>query len=925
MAYDENNNAPVDNTTKDSRRNSSDLLPMFFRTETNKKFLGATLDTLISNGNLDRLNGFIGERDVRNATINDTYITEPTENRKRYNLLPSAVRSDAYTGKNTWSGTYDDLLNQIDYYGGKTNNHDRLFESEYYAWNPLFDFDKFVNYRQYYWLPYGPAPVSVSGSPGGDISQFTVTNKSTGAYVFTPNGYTENPTLILYRGATYKFNINALGHPFNIKTALTTGIGDRYSDGVQNNGEESGVVTFTVPVNAPDQLYYTCSNHQTMQGRFEIKNTSDDLSINVNEEIIGKSSYTSKNKITLTNGMKINFIGDVTPTLYRNANFYVEGVGDQIRLIPERDLETPETYAQNAEYEFDIDPFDDTPYDDVANAPLSPDYITINRGAQDRNPWARYNRWVHKDVIEQGATYNGTVAVLDENFRAIRPILEFNSDLQLHDFGVKHAYNIDLIDTITTDAMSEVEGSIGYYVDSIHLENNMLVAFTADKDITVNSKIYKVKFVEHNKVSRIHLEEIYVPVEGDSILIKSGTNQQGSTWYVKSNVLTKGQQKSGLNVSPKFELYDTNGVAFSNETTYVSTTFNGNELASYNTGTGSNDTALGFPIAYQNINNVGDIQFRFNWDGNSFDYELNGTFTTVDTASGLVKKNFSDGTQKFLSGWQLVNDKTTRQRVKQIRDTNVDISEITIDSIDNPYKYKIDVVVEYGDTLLKNGNGFTVEVNQLKKSYKLILDKPIPAKTRFVIKVLTDRPANANGFYEPPTNLTNNSENNDLNFFTLGSVTDHFRTIFEGNQSISGVSNGANNSRDIKDIFIDGSRYVKHKGSIFPAMIHLIESEASFINAVRKNAKDYNNFKEQFLTIGLKNAEGTNTVREDVDNILYELGISKTPDTAYYYADMVGHGRKKTVREYTVKTITQNADLVLIFYNQVYMILLLPH
>ena len=906
MAFDENNNVPVDESNKDSRRNSADLLPMFFRTETNKKFLGATLDTLISNGNLERLNGFIGERDVRNATVTDTYLNEPTEKRKRYNLLPSAIRSDAYTGKNTWSGTYDDLLNQIEFYGGKTNNHDRLFESEYYAWNPLFDFDKFVNYRQYYWLPYGPAPVSVSGSPGGDISQFTVTNKETGAYVFTPNGYTENPTLVLYRGATYKFNINAPGHPFNIKTALTTGIGDRYSSGVENNGDDNGTVTFTVPVNAPDQLYYSCSNHQTMQGRFEIRNTSDDLSINVTEEIIGKATYTSKNKITLTNGMKINFVGDVTPTTYRNANFYVEGVGDEIRLIPEQELVTPEGYAQNAEYEFDIDPFDDTPYDDVANAPLAPDYITINRGAQDRNPWSRYNRWIHKDVIEQGAKYNGTVAVLDENFRATRPILEFNSDLQLYNFGVKHTYNIDLIDTITTDAMSEVEGSIGYYVDSVHLENNMLVSFTADRDITVNSKIFKVQFVEHNGVSRIHLEEIYTPVAGDSILVKSGTKEQGTSWFVKDKALIKGQVKTDRNVSPKFELYDTSGVAFSDETTYVSTTFTGNEIASYNTGTGSNDTVLGFPIAYQNINNVGDIQFNFNWDSNSFDYELNGFFTTVDTASGLIKKNYSDGTHKFLSGWQLVDNKTTRQRVKQIKDTNVDISEINIDCIDNAYKWNIDVVVEYGDNILKNNNGFIVEVNQLKKTYKLIFDKPIPAGTRFVIKVLTDQPANANGFYEPPINLTNNSENNDLNFFTLGSVTDHFRTIFEDNSNITGVANGANNSRDIPNIFVNGSRYVKHKGSIFPAMIHLIEGEAGLINAVRKNARDYNNFKEQFLTIGLQRSQGTNNVREDVDNILYELGVSKTPENSYYYADMAGYGRKKTVKEYTVKTITQN-------------------
>jgi len=906
MAYTDKSNEPVSKENKDNRRNSAELLPMFFRTETNKKFLGSTLDSLISTGNLDRMNGFVGQLDVPNAKTSDTYITEPSKNRKRFNLLPSAVRSHSTTGKSTWVSTYDDLINQLDFYGTKTDNHDRLFKAEYYAWNPLIDFDKFVNYRQYYWLPYGPAPVSVSGSPGGAISEFTVTNKDTGSYVFTPNGYTENPVLILYRGATYKFNINAPGHPFNIKTELSTGIGGRYSTGVENNGEDNGTVTFTVPLDAPDQLFYACSHHQTMQGRLEIKNTSDDLAINVDEELVGKSSYTSKNGVTLTNGMKINFVGDVTPSKYRNANFYVEGVGDKIKLIPESELETPEGYAQNAEYEFDVESFDDTPFDDVANAPLTPDYVTINRGARDRNPWSRFNRWVHKDAIEKSATYNSNTAVLDEKFRAVRPIVEFNSNLQLHNFGSKHAYNIDLIDTITTDAMSEVEGSIGYYVDSVHLEDNMLVAFTADPDITVRGKIYKVSFVEHNDVKRIHLEEVYTPVEGDSIVVTKGTNEQGTSWYVKAGVLTKGQQKSGRNVSPLFELYDTNNVSFADTTTYSSSTFAGNKLVSYNTGNGANDPVLGFPIAYQNINNVGDIQFEFNWDNDTFQHETNGVFTTVDTASGLVKRFEDDGTAKYVSGWQLVPGKTTRQRIKQVLDTTVELNELEINVINNAYKYTLDVVVEYADNILKDGSGFKTEVDQLKKTYKILFTTPIPADTRIVVKVLTDQPANDNGFYEPPINLTNNSENNDLTYFTLGSVTDHFRTIFENNNKVTGTANGVNNSRDVKDIYIDGTRYVKHKGSIFPAMMHLVEGDAPFVNAVRTNARDYNNFKEQFLELGLKKSEGTVNVREDVDNILYQLGANKQINSAYYYADMAGYGKKKTVKEYTVRTATQN-------------------
>ena len=425
MAYSDRQGTPVNIENKDKLRNSSDLLPMYFRTETNRKFLGATVDTLINKGNLDRLNGFVGERNTENATSKDVYIPEPTDNRRRYNFLPSAVTKNPIDNTNKWTGTYDDLINQIDFFGGVTDNHDKLFQAEYFAWNPMFNFDKFVNYRQYYWLSQGPDPVSISGNPGNTESEYSVSNSTQNSYVFTPNGFSNNPTVVLYRGGTYKFKINATGHPFYIKTTNTIGIGDQYNDGVENNGAESGTITFTVPINAPDNLFYACQYHQTMQGMFEIRDTSQDLTIDVSEEILGKVNFTSANGVKLTNGMKVNFIGDVLPTKYREKNWYVEGVGDRITLIDETELDTPEVYAKNKEYEFDVDPFDDTPYDDTENSPITPEYITINRASKDKNPWSRYNRWVHKEIIEQSASYNNTSPILDENNRAVRPILEF--------------------------------------------------------------------------------------------------------------------------------------------------------------------------------------------------------------------------------------------------------------------------------------------------------------------------------------------------------------------------------------------------------------------------------------------------------------------------------------------------------------------
>lgn len=104
------------------------------------------------------------------------------------------------------------------------------------------------------------------GSTGA--TNYTVTNSGASAYVI--NG-SNDPTLTFLRGLTYTFNINATGHPFWIQTVSGAySSGNVYSSGVVNNGTQVGTITFTVPIDAPDTLYYVCQNHATMAGSITI-------------------------------------------------------------------------------------------------------------------------------------------------------------------------------------------------------------------------------------------------------------------------------------------------------------------------------------------------------------------------------------------------------------------------------------------------------------------------------------------------------------------------------------------------------------------------------------------------------------------------------------------------------------------------------
>lgn len=75
-----------------------------------------------------------------------------------------------------------------------------------------------------------------------------------------------NPSLSLRKGNKYTFNVSAANYPFFIMNAPSTDIADIFSDGVTNNGEDDGAVTFVVPQDAPDILYYSSTASQTMSG-----------------------------------------------------------------------------------------------------------------------------------------------------------------------------------------------------------------------------------------------------------------------------------------------------------------------------------------------------------------------------------------------------------------------------------------------------------------------------------------------------------------------------------------------------------------------------------------------------------------------------------------------------------------------------------
>ena len=108
---------------------------------------------------------------------------------------------------------------------------------------------------------------TIAGTFGGTVQHaFNITASGSSDYVFAADSkfFTANandPVLYLRRGETYKFIVNAGGHPFEIRASNG---GSAYNTGVTNNTQSNGTITFIVPMAAPATLYYQCTAHSGM-------------------------------------------------------------------------------------------------------------------------------------------------------------------------------------------------------------------------------------------------------------------------------------------------------------------------------------------------------------------------------------------------------------------------------------------------------------------------------------------------------------------------------------------------------------------------------------------------------------------------------------------------------------------------------------
>jgi len=1172
---------------------SVEFLPEIFQTPVNKQFLAATLDQLIQNPQYTQTQGFVGRRVGPGVNANDSYVVEPTKVRTDYQLEPGVVQIDPENSRNIVDAiTYPGINDALQLQGAFTNNSNRLYTSDYYTWDPFVDFDKFVNYAQYYWLPGGPLAVDVSSTTVPLTDNFTVT-RANGAYTFsgiagenpsitlvrggsynfnvaqnqtetetfrvTNNNtsswnidFSPNPTLTLVRGNTYNFNLSqTFPWAFYFKTELSLGTANVYSNGVFNNGAGNGLITFTVPQDAPDTLFYCNDLQFNLRGQINVVNgtpgtgpgfwiqtdpgvngrviatpnissrdvlgvvnNGEDLGtvtfdvplstaqnfyynmptvgtvdlvttlqfdeinnqfvapffdtypngidgiqnlenrtiafINQNSDpdtggwlettffdplpnagntvsgtgsfdsvefdqttpitdpatqygiwriqyqtsvgggvymslqfvqnvdldnkftvgfgteysntswykndagffeqiplltadrnvlyyqdgtdpeifgrlniidqvqtttidvasIIGRPTYTSPNGVTFTNGMKVVFRGDVQPIEYQNNEYYVEGVGTAIQLLPVTSFVTPETYTKSLTIPFDSTAFDVGNFDGSLNQPFIPDYLTINRASPDLNPWTRSNRWFHIDVINASAQYNNFVPVLDNNFRAARPILEYRAGTKLFDFGTQGKQPVDIIDFVQTDALSNINGTTGYSTDGYTLISGSRIIFAADTDPRVRQTIYTVQFIIPDTVEPLIQQPIIalIPATDGTVLVDqdvvilSGNTEQGLSYYYDGVEWIKTQQKISVNQPPLFDVYDINGVSFGNQEIYPSTNFTGSPLFSYAISTGAPDLVLGFPISYLSLTNIGDIVFANNLYADSFNYTINSVGQTVPLSTGFVRQYSDRVAFEREIGWQpAVTTSLIRQQFQFTYDGRPLLLDVAVNE-----NVTVPAVQIYANGMFQESYNYQYTVGTNTTTINLLT---IYAPGDLIEVTVLSNQVSAQGFYEVPINLSNNPFNGNSDQFTLGTIRNHYSSIAENLINLSGPVIGANNTRDLGNIVPYGLQMLQQSSPLTLTGYFMRDANYNIFASLAYNSTEYIKFKSQLLnavtTFGI--ADYSNwTVAELLDASIAQITAGRTDLNSFYWSDMLPTGTVFTSNSYTVNPITTN-------------------
>ena len=775
-------------------------LPEVFQTTALAKFFEATFDQLFQKTSSQLSTGWLGRRvGGKYDPIDDYFLPEPTKSRTWYQLEPIAYSREEDTTKSNFF-FYQDIIDKLASLEGNVENHDRLFASEYYSFAPPIDYDKFLNFQDYYWV------------------------------------YNQLPVIFI------------------------TGLTDA----------------------------------------------------DIENDIIGAAQYHSLDPepFDFTSGIRVSFPGSASYT----QNYTVGAVGRAIELVPDfpliidpddiiplpwdDDIESSTTVIPNTEWS--VQPWDET------LKPLPPDYITIERGADDKNAWSTSNKWYHNDVI------NLTIQLTNTGWptgavRGQRPIIEFVKDIELYKSGrtfantVSFSFDVNYTD-IENQTVTDIEILTGEYIqpDDTMVFLNDASQVQAIWIAAVSGGVVTLTDDTVNEIGR--------SLQDDDVIIALLGDNAARPYYLEDPLWVPSVNfKTEANQAPLFNLYlrntDTENFDDLGES-FLTDDFDGSEIFSYVINEDPSapiDPILGFPVSYQTVGVEASILFENDLITDRYQYVDGPDLVPI---TGYYYYTFLSGgiPSTYENGWFLTEFEN-KQRV-------IDRYTAGFDVINGKYKLSLepfgfptnpDFFVKHNGDLVDAAN---YSLSDESNGLFLIFDVNYNIEDTDVIEIFTYTHGllteEDNGYFEIPQQLEANPDNVEIGQLTSNEFTEHFVSIINNQEGLVGKAfGGKNNYRDTEKDRSLGTSILQNTTSLLKTMLVSSTPELDIIQAMRFAQREYGSFKSKFLKTAIslinRGFSPFDTVEDLlidkwVEEILNVINISKEFSDAFKYSFMASRG-----------------------------------
>jgi hypothetical protein len=522
-----------------------------------------------------------------------------------------------------------------------------------------------------------------------------------------------------------------------------------------------------------------------------------------------------------------------------------------------------EYYLMGGQWSFDRNDLDDDEFDgdsqwDAGLTVSPPEYLTVQRGAENKNIWSTINFWYHQDNFKDAG-----MPLPNRRFRAERPIIEFDRRLELYNHGKRGIGSV--IVACTQYTIDEVIGMpTGTLIDSTPIERQTIIFPNEQPDIakyvyvaytdlsTETITVVRAPHPELNPIGAVDGDFNFVPWElnvDDVVLVRSGAENIGTEYRFTLAGLVLCQRKLGANQAPLFNLYDTTGVYLGDEGTYPNNNFEGNKIFSYALGTGVEDPVLKFPLSWIGFKASSEIEFSVDMAEANYlhNYQPFGG-NQISTTGYKFYKLELNGEHELLS-MMVPSDQPARQRL---------VSTYTIDrfDVDNARRefwigcvpdlrsdssYDVDVFVngikrtdwQYG--VFSDGyivfdrfdlsNGDFIEISAFSSAGQLLVSDKAISK------------------FELPLSWKTNVTNEEITATSSPEFTQHFKNYMERQVGFEGDALQVNNfSSTLKDIAYATDIVVTDQDVILGALL-LDDQPHNLVDAIRFNAEEYMKYK----------------------------------------------------------------------------------